>query len=179
MQMLFDFFPIIVFFVVFKLFGIYPATAAAIIISIIQNFTYYFKHKKIENMRFITLIIVFVLGGATLAFHNILFIKWKPTVVYWIFALVFLGSHFLNKKPLFRVAMESKVTLPDAVWRKLNYSWGLFFLIVGGANLYVAYHYSTNVWVNFKLFGILGLMVLFVILQAIFLAKHVSEELPR
>lgn len=176
MQLLFDFFPIIVFFVVYKLFGIYAATFSAIIISIIQNLFYYFKHKKIDKMQLMTFVIIFILGSATLILHNPLFIKWKPTLVYWVFGFVFLIYHLMDKKPLFQSAMENKVTLSDALWKKLNCSWGLFFILMGGVNIYVAYHYSTNTWVNFKLFGILGITVLFVILQAIFLAKHVAIE---
>lgn len=176
MQLFYDLLPIIIFFIAFKFAGVYVATAAAIIISILQVVVYRFRHNKFEKMQVITLMLILVLGGATLLFHNEIFIKWKPTAINWIFALAFFGSQFIGKKPLIRYVMEAKITLPNPVWTKLNLSWATFFFLMGLANLYVIYHFSTNAWVNFKLFGMLGLTLLFVIFQAIYLAQHMTEQ---
>lgn len=176
MQLLYDILPIIIFFAVYKLYGIYAATAAAIVVSIIQVFAYRFKNKKYEKMQVITMIMIIILGGTTLILHKPIFIKWKVTVIDWIFAAAFLGSHFIGKKPLICYIMDKQVSLPRQLWARLNMSWVLFFFFVGLANLYVVYHYSTNTWVNFKLFGVLGLTLIFVIAQAFYIAKHVDVE---
>lgn len=175
MQLLYDFFPIIVFFAVYKIWGIYAATASAIIISFIQVMTYWIRHHKLEKLQVITFILIAILGLTTIILHNPIFIKWKPTAIDWAFAFIFLGSHFIGEKPIIQHLMDKKVSLPNQVWAKLNLSWVLFFAIVGTANLYVVYHFSTNAWVNFKLFGVLGLTVIFAIIQAIYLSRHVKE----
>lgn len=176
MKLLFDFFPIILFFIAFKVFNIYIATAVAIISSIIQVFYTWFKNRRVEVMHIITLTIIVVLGSATLLFHNELFIKWKPTAINWIFAIAFITSQFFGEKPLIRRMMENNIQLPNAIWTRLNLSWVIFFTTMGAANLYVIYNYDTNTWVNFKLFGILGLTVVFVIAQAVYLTKHVDTD---
>src|SRR3990167_5676407 len=127
-------------------------------------------------MQLVTLVLIIIFGGATLILHNPIFIKWKVSVVNWIFGLAFLSSQLISKKPLIRYMMETKVDLPTNVWKRLNMSWVIFFLTMGFANLFVVYHFSTEVWVYFKLFGILGLTFIFVILQAFYLARHVSED---
>ena len=175
MKLLADFFPIIVFFIFYKLYGIYVATAAAIIVSILQMGVYWFKHRKFETMQVTTLILIVVLGGATLLLHDPIFIKWKVSVVYWLFAIIFLGSHFFGKEPMMQRLMKKNIQLPALVWRKMSWGWAGFFIIIGIINLYVAYHFDTNAWVYFKLFGVLGLTLIFVIIQAIFLAKHIQE----
>jgi len=176
MQFLYDFFPIIVFFVVYKIYGIYVATASAILVSFVQVTLYRIKHHKFEKMQLATLIIIMVLGGATLILHKPIFIKWKPSVVYWLFGLGFLGSHFIGEKPLIRYMMDKKISLADNVWKCLNLSWVLFFILMGWVNIFVVYHFNTDVWVNFKLFGVLGLTVLFVVAQAFYLARYFKEE---
>lgn len=176
MKLLADFLPIIIFFVVFKIAGIYWATGAAMVISLIQVIFYRLKTKKYDKMQVITLVLILVLGGATIALHDPLFIKWKPTLLYWVFALVFIGGHLFGDKPILQRMMGDKVELPAIVWKKMSYSWIGFFIIVGFINIYVAYHYDTDIWVNFKLFGILGLTVVFVIAQALFLTKHIEEK---
>jgi intracellular septation protein len=176
MQLLYDLLPIFVFFIAYKIAGIYVATTAAIIVSILQVGYYRLRHGKFEKMQLTTLVMIVVLGGLTLILHKPIFIKWKVSVINWIFGLVFLGSHFIGKKPLIRYVMEKQIDLPSAVWNKLNMSWAVFFLAVGFVNLYVVYHFSTNAWVNFKLFGVLGLTFLFVILQAVYLSKHITED---
>lgn len=176
MQMLFEFLPIIIFFIVYKVSGIYAATAAAIIISIIQVIVYWFRFKKVDKLQLAMLGLIVVLGSVTLLLHNPIFIKWKPTVINWLFAAVFFISSYVGKRPLIAVMLSSKIQLPDRVWRKLNLSWVIFFIIVGIANIVVAYHFSTNTWVNFKLFGVLGLTIVFIIIQSCYLAKHIHPD---
>lgn len=173
MQLLTDFLPIIIFFVIFKLYGVYAATVAAIVVSALQVIYYRIKHGKYETMQLVTLGIIVVLGGATLLAHNEIFIKWKVTVVYWVFAVILLATQWTNKPALKRLLSE-KIALPDAVWKKVNLSWAIFFVLLGSLNLYVAYHFSTDAWVNFKLFGVLGLTVAFALGQGVFLMKHLK-----
>src|SRR3990167_10758602 len=174
MKFLFDYLPIICFFVAFKLWGIYVATAVAIATSLLQVGVYWLKHRRLEKLHIITLIFIVILGGATLIFHKPIFIKWKPTIVYWIFTIVLLGSQLFGSKPLIHRMLKDKITLPHKIWFWLNMSWAIFFLLLGGLNLYVVYHYDTNAWVNFKLFGTLGLMLLFIFAQAFYLARYVQ-----
>lgn len=176
MKLLFDFFPILLFFVVFKFYGIYYATAAAMIASLLQVAGYWIKHRRFEMLHMITLVCVIFLGGATLLFHNPLFIKWKPTVIYWAFAVVFFITQFIGGKPLIQRMMEEKMVLPAAIWQRLNISWVIFFAAMGCINIYVAYHFSTNIWVDFKLFGTIGLTFLFVLLQAFYMARHTETQ---
>lgn len=176
MKIFFDFFPIILFFITYKFAGIYYATAVAIGASLLQVGFLWLKNKRLETMPVITLFCVVFLGGATLIFHNELFIKWKPTAIYWIFSLLFLATQFIGNKPLIRRLMEEKVVLPDAVWKKLNLSWVIFFLVMGALNIFVAYHFSTDIWVDFKLFGSLGLTVVFVLIQAVYMTRHVKTD---
>lgn len=176
MKLLFDFFPIVIFFVIFKFFGIYYATFAAMISSILQVGIFWLKHRRIEIMHVITLFSILILGSATLLSHNVMFIKWKPTALYWIFALIFFGSQIIGEKPLIQRMMEGKIALPQKAWLQLNYSWVIFFGAMGCLNLYVAYNYSTNAWVNFKLFGILGSTIVFGILQSIYMARFMRDD---
>lgn len=178
MKLLFDFFPILIFFISYKLFGIYNATAIAMGAVLIQVGFYRLKHQRYEKMHLISLALIFVLGGATLFFHNPWFIKWKPTGIYWLTSLVFLGSSFIGSKPLIQKMMDGNISLPQKIWYRLNYAWAVFFILMGGLNLYVAYFYSTDFWVNFKLFGGAGFTLVFVFLQAIYLTRHVIEQQP-
>lgn len=172
MKLLFDFFPILLFFVCYKFFGIYSATAVAMAASVAQVLFHRIKHQRYEKLHLISLSLILVLGGATLFFHNPWFIKWKPTGIYWLSSLVFLGSTFIGKKPLIQKMMDGNVCLPAKIWRRLNYAWAVYFILMGSLNLYVAYYYNTDFWVNFKLFGGVGFMLLFVFLQALYLTKH-------
>ena len=176
MKLLFDFFPILVFFACFKWFGIYHATAAAMVAAVVQVVFYRLKHQRYEKMHLISLTLIVVLGSATLIFHNPWFIKWKPTGIYWFSALLFLGSAFIGKKPLIQKMMEGNISLPSSIWYRLNYAWCVFFVIMGSINIYVAYTYDTNVWVTFKLFGGVGLTLVFVFIQAIYLTKHITVK---
>jgi intracellular septation protein len=176
MKILFDLFPVILFFVAYKVFGIYTATAVAIAASFAQIGWLKFRGKRIEPMLWISLAIIVVFGGATLLLHDETFIKWKPTVLYWLFAAVLLGSQWFGGKNLMRSLMGTQLKLPDAVWNKVNLSWSIFFLAAGAINLYVAFNFATDTWVNFKLFGLMGLMIVFVVVQGLYLAKYVQEE---
>jgi intracellular septation protein len=207
------FFPILLFFIVYKLYGIYAATTVAIAGSILQNAFYWYRHRKFENMHLVTLALIIVLGGATLIFHDKAFIMWKPTAVYWAFALAFLGSQFIGEKPLIKRMMAHAIEVPDRIWRNANISMALFSLFLGVANLYVANFYFTaedallsasnlelnladcagyysgdavqlcqhakdmeSIWVNFKLFGMLGLSIAFLIGLGVYLSLHVKDQ---
>lgn len=176
MKILADFFPIVLFFIAYKLYNIYVATVVAILASGIQVGIYWLKFKKLDRMQLITLILIVLLGGATLLLHETIYIKWKPTILNWVFGLFFMGSHFIGEKPLIRQLMEKNISLPSPVWTRLNLSWVVFFIAMGFINLFVVYHFSTSAWVNFKLFGMLGLTIVFVIIQAIYLARHVDPN---
>ena len=175
MKLLFDFFPIVLFFIVFKFWGIYTATAVAMVASLTQVLLYRLKFQHFEKMHLISLGIIVILGSATLFFHNPWFIKWKPTGIYWLSALVFFSSHFIGSKPLIQKMMDSNVNLTPRIWHVLNSAWALFFLLMGILNLYVAYYFDTETWVNFKLFGGIGLTLLFVLIQAFYLTKHMDD----
>lgn len=176
MKLLADFFPIILFFVAYKLYDIYVATTVAIAASVIQVALYWLKHRKFDRMQLITLALIVILGGATLLLHKEIYIKWKPSILNWLFGLLFFASQFIGEKPLIRRLMESNITLPIQIWQRLNMSWALFFTSMGFINLYVVYHFSTDIWVNFKLFGMLGLTIVFVIIQAIYLSRHIDHQ---
>jgi intracellular septation protein len=175
MKFLFDFFPVILFFIAFKLADIYVATAVAIAATFIQVGWLKLRGKRVEPMLWASFAIIAVFGGATLALQDETFIKWKPTVLYWLFGAVLAGA-VLFRRNLIRVMLSEQVHLPDAVWSRLNWSWIGFFAFMGAINLYVAYNYSTDHWVNFKLFGGMGLMLLFVLAQALVLSRYVEEK---
>ncbi|MFA6409080.1 MAG: septation protein A [Gammaproteobacteria bacterium] len=177
MQLLFDFFPIFLFFIAYKFFGIFNATAVAILASGAQLAWVWHKKRRLEMTYVITFVLILFLGGATLLFHNDMFIKWKPTAIYWALGLLFLGSNYVGERPVLQRLLSDKLTLPDDVWRRLSIGWAMFFLVVGVVNLFVVYNFSTNAWVNFKLFGVLGLTFVFGLLQSMYVAKYLGDEL--
>jgi intracellular septation protein len=174
MKLLFDFFPILLFFIIYKFTDIYVATAVAMVASISQVAFYRLKFQHYEKMHLISLAIIMVLGSATLFFHNPWFIKWKPTGIYWLSAIIFFGSSYIGSKPVIQKMMEANIKLSPQIWHRLNMAWSLFFIIMGALNLYVAYYYDTNAWVNFKLFGGVGFTLIFVLIQAFYLTKHME-----
>lgn len=206
MKLLFDFFPIILFFVSYyqasflienTVIGqlIDPAkpdfinatiiaTGIAIIASFVQVAMHWYRTHKFERMHLFSLVLITVLGSITIFLGNPAFIQWKPTVLNWLFAGVFLGSMYVGEKPIIRRMMAEHIQLPDNVWSTLNLAWVVFFFISGAANLYVAFYYNLeappetrmDTWVNFKLFGLMGLTIIFVILQALYLSRHISED---
>jgi intracellular septation protein len=176
MKLLFDLFPVIFFFIAYKLSDFYIATIVAILASLLQILILWFIKRSIETMYLISAALIIILGLVTLISHDARFFQWKPTVINWAFAIVFLVSHCIGQKPLIQRMMEKNISLPPDIWRRLNLIWVSFFIIMGGSNLYVAYHFDMNTWVNFKLFGILGLTIVFIIIQAIYLARHAIQE---
>jgi intracellular septation protein len=178
MKLLFDFFPIFLFFIVFKISDIYAATLAAIVATAVQVAVTWLKTRKVEPMHLVSLAIIVIFGGATLFLKDELFIKWKPTVLNWLFGMAFLGSQLFGKRTLIERMLGNQIELPDLVWRRLNLSWAAFFVALGGVNLFVIYNFSTETWFNFKLFGLLGLTFVFVIAQSIYLSRFLPEPNP-
>lgn len=204
MKFLFDMFPVILFFGVFKwgeghadaaqamvsqyLSGLVSggsvgpeqapillATAVAIVATVAQIAYLLIRGRKVDGMLWVSLAIIVVFGGATIYFHNEAFIKWKPTVLYWVFAAVLVGAQALMGKNLIRLMMKAQIDLPDPIWTRLNLAWAAFFAAMGALNLYIAFSFPTAVWVNFKLFGFMGLMIAFVVAQTMFLSKYIKD----
>ena len=217
MKLLIDFFPVILFFVAYKVSGIYVATGVAIAASAVQVVWSWLRHRRIENVHLVTLALLIVFGGMTIALRDPIFIMWKPTIVNWLFAVAFLGSQLIGGKSLVERMMSQAMEVPPPIWSRLNLMWVLFFLFAGLANLYVVYSYSgfyeaqqalitasgqgeidlsqcttsfsgkllaqcldtqtrEETWVNFKLFGMMGLTIIFVIAQAFYLARHIRNQ---
>jgi len=214
MKFLADLLPIILFFVAYKLYGIYPAIVVIMIATAIQVGLTWLRQRKVEKMHLITLALVVVLGGATLILHDKVFFMWKPTLVNWLFALAFIGSHFVGeRKTIVERMMSHAIEAPPVVWVRLNIGWILFFILMGIANLYVAnFFFEANAaltaaagksvdlqacinemtgellqlcqqaksteenWVDFKLYGMMGLTFAFVIAQGFYLARHMPQE---
>ncbi|MGH8677106.1 MAG: septation protein A [Burkholderiales bacterium] len=176
MKFLFDIFPVVLFFVAFKFFGIYVATATAIGATVLQVGWTWLRHRKVDNMLWASLAIIVVFGGATLLLHDETFIKWKPTVLYWFFAAALFVAERIFGKNLIRAMMGKQMALPEPIWQKLNLSWVAFFALMGAANLYVAFNFSTDTWVNFKVFGGIGLLLAFAFAQALMVSRFIEEE---
>jgi intracellular septation protein len=199
-KILFDLFPIILFFAAYQVGeknpeqatawlgalgiildsgakpGVFLATVVAIAATFAQITWVWLRHRKVETMLWVSLALIVVFGGATLFLHDETFIKWKPTVLYWLFALSLGLAPLLFERNLIRLMMEKNVTLPDAVWTRLNLAWAGFFALMGVANLWVAMNFSTDAWVNFKMFGSLGLMLVFIVAQTLYLSRHIKED---
>ncbi|KAF1040380.1 MAG: Intracellular septation protein [Herbaspirillum frisingense] len=204
MKFLFDLFPVILFFGVFKWAEGHPSaahdlvmqylggamsagavtaaqapillsTAVAIVASLAQIAWLLLRRRKVDAMLWVSLAIIVVFGGATIYFRDDTFIKWKPTILYWCFGAALLVSQLFMKKNLIRVMMEKQVSLPEPVWPRLNLAWILFFAAMGLLNLYVAFNYPLDTWVNFKMFGSMGLMFVFIIGQSLFLSKYMKD----
>lgn len=176
MKLLIDFFPIILFFVAFKFADIYVATGVAIVATIAQIAYLRYKVGKVEPMQWVSLGVIVLFGGATIVAQNETFIKWKPTVLYWLMGGALLVGQLLFRKNLLKSLMGSQMDLPDEAWRVMNWSWTGFFVVMGVINLWVAYTFSTDTWVNFKLFGGLGLMAVFVVGQALYLGNYLKSD---
>ena len=177
MQLLFDFFPVIAFFLTYKITGnMFVATAVIIVAVIAQTAWQWFRHRKISQMALISGVLVLIFGGLTLAIHDKAFIQWKVTVVNWLLAAGFLASRFFGDKLLIERMMGENVQLERPVWATLNWAWILFFAALGAINLYVVYNFSEEAWVNFKLFGMLGLTFVFAIAQAVWLSSKMPAE---
>ena len=204
MKLLIDFLPIILFFAAFKVAGndkeaaaalasehfgflvsggqvrpddapVLLATLVVIVATLAQVLVLKLRGKKVDTMLWVSLVLVVVLGGLGIWFHSETFIKWKPTLLYWVMGAAFLLSPLLMGKNLLRVLLGAQMDLPDAVWQRLNLAWVGFFAAMGALNLWVAYTFSTDVWVNFKLFGSLGLMLVFTVAQGLYLSRYMSD----
>ena len=174
MKFLFDLFPVALFFVAIQIWDIFVATGVAIAASILQVGWLLVRRKKVEPMVWASLAIILVFGGLTLYLRDKTFILWKPTVLYWLFGVVLAGSAFFGRN-LVRALLSEQMRLPDSTWKKLNWAWVAFFAFMGLANLYVAFNYSEKVWATFKLFGGMGLMLVFVVAQSLILARHAED----
>lgn len=217
MKLLYDFFPIILFFIAYKLDGIYTATIVAIVACLVQLGLFWLKHRRVEKMHLISAVLIVSMGSLTIALQDKAFIMWKPTIINWLFAVVFLGSAFIGDRPLIQRMLSGQISLPGHVWKNLNLSWVAFFLMAGAANLYFALDYldsesvlraavpaisesdiekfncdaalyqpdnqalcqstadKEEFWVNFKLFGLLGLTILFIIAQSLYMSRYLQE----
>jgi len=175
MKQLLEFFPILLFFIAFKVYDIYVATAVVMMATIIQVAFMWFKYHKVETMQWVTLGLVVVMGGATLYFQDEAFIKWKFSIIEWLFGSVFLGSQFIGKKPFIERMMSDNMTLPSEMWTRLNLAWAIFFIGVGFLNVYVMYNYATDDWVYFKTFVAPILMLVFIVVQMAFLYKYIPD----
>lgn len=178
MKFLLDLFPVILFFVAFKAYDIFVATAVAIAASLVQIGWVWYRHRQVESMLWISLVVIILFGGATLVFQDELFIKWKPTVFYWLLAMILWVSSMVFGKNLIRIMLGEQIVLPPLVWQKLNINWVAFFIFMGCVNLYIAFSFSVDTWVTFKLFGSMGLMLVFVVLQIVMLRKYLNTMVP-
>ena len=201
MKLLFDLFPVILFFATFKYYGSDPEGAAALVGSLLgsavldvkqapillatvvvivatmaQIAWVHFRHGKVDKMLWVSLALVTVFGGMTLIFQDETFIKWKPTILYWVFAASMIFAALVLKKNPIKAMLGEQLTLPDPVWNKVNLSWTAFFAFMGALNLIVAFNFSTDTWVDFKLFGGMGLMLLFVLGQGLMLSKYIEDK---
>jgi intracellular septation protein len=175
MKFLFDLFPVGLFFVAIQIWDIFVATAVAIGATIVQVGWLLARRRKVEPMLWASLAIIVVFGGLTLYLRDKTFILWKPTVLYWLFGTVLAGGALAGRNVI-RTLLADQMRLPEVVWNRLNWSWVVFFAFMGVANLYVAFNYSEKVWATFKLFGGMGLMLLFVVVQSLVLAKYMQDE---
>jgi intracellular septation protein len=204
MKLLFDLLPVILFFVTFKVAGSYPqqslalagstlgwmvgdgtvpadqapillATAVAIIASIVQVGSVLARGRRVDPMLWVSLGVIVVFGGATIWFHDETFIKWKPSILYWLFGASLLAGHLVLKKNLLHTLLGTQLEVPAPVWDRLLWAWIVFFALMGIVNLVVAYSVPTDTWVNFKLFGLFGLTLVFTLGIGIYLSRHMKE----
>jgi intracellular septation protein len=176
MKFLFDIFPLILFFVAYKFWGILAATAVAIVATIGQVAWLLMRGKRVSKMLWTSLVVIVLLGGATLLSGDEWFVKIKPTAFYWIMAGTLALGTLVFRRNLIQWLLGEEIQLPAQAWSVMNWSWMLFFGVMGGLNLYVAYNYPTDAWVNFKVFWSMGLMVVFVILQGLMLSRYIEDK---
>lgn len=208
MKFLFDFFPILLFFATFKVAGMYEqasfrlateliggfvagdgiksdqgpimlATLVAIVASVIQIAYVKLRGRKVDLMLWISFLVITIFGCLTIYFHNENFIKWKPTIIYWLQAAAFLVALVIFKKNLIQEVMQSQIALPVPIWNRLCAAWIVFFIAIGLLNLLVAFVIfkdNTDAWVSFKTFGMTGMLFAFIIAQTVYLSKYIEEE---
>jgi intracellular septation protein len=175
MKLFLDFFPIVLFFIVFKTYGIFAATAIAIAATVLQIAWMRYKNGRVDTMQWISLGVIVVFGGATLVTQDETFIKWKPSVLYWLMCSTLWIGYVVFKRNFIQSLMAAQIELPQEIWTRLLHAWAIFFMLMGFLNLWVAYNFDTDTWVSYKLFGGLGLMLVFVVLQGVFLSRHIKE----
>ncbi|HEX2541183.1 MAG TPA: septation protein A [Caldimonas sp.] len=207
MKLFFDFLPLILFFATFKLAdanaeeaarfatehlgfvvsgGVVAASEAPVLLAtvvvmvatLIQIGILLAMRKKVDTMLWVTFGLIAVLGGATVWFHDATFIKWKPSALYWAMGLVLWGAQVLFRKNLLQALIGTQLDLPDPVWKRLNMAWAIFFILMGFANIYVAYQFSISTWATFKVFGLTGIMLVFMIAQGFYISRHLRDETP-
>lgn len=182
MHLFYEILPVFLFFLAFKFYGIYTATIVGIIATTIQVLATRLVTKQWDRKQLITMSVFLVFGGMTLYFHNPIFVKWKPTIVFWVFSFAILITQIFTKKPLMQRmmegAMEGQHSIPQRVWRNVNLLWGIFFIVMGGVNIYIAYTYSDDIWVNFKFYGITGALLVVSVIQAIYLVRFMTDKQP-
>lgn len=184
MKFLFDFFPVLAFYLTFnfskstlgEINAMIAATVVLMIATVLQITYTWFKLKKIEKMPLVVLVLALIFGGATIYFRDPAYLIWKVTLVNWLFAIAFAASHFIGEQPIIKHMMSHAIALPENIWRRLSHIWIVFFIALGGINLFVASHVSFETWVDFKLFGIMGLTLAFAIGQGVYLAKYIQEK---
>lgn len=170
-----DFIPLVLFFIAFKVLGIFPATMVLIAATVVIYGGLWIVTRELERNQIITLVVTLLFGGITLALHDVTYLKWKAPIINWVFAIVFLGSHFVGEKVVIERMLGHAITAPADVWKKLNIAWVLFFIFAGAINLYVAFHWD-KYWVDFKVFGSLGMTLVFVIAQTIYLSRYMQHS---
>lgn len=175
-KIIFEFFPIIIFFIAYKASNIFTATSIALIVEIVRIVHNIVLCHTLTKVRIFNFFLVLVLGTTTIYFHNPVFIKWKVTILYWLFGITFISSAILRKKYIIREVIKKEINLPIKDWRNIDISWGVFFILLGILNLIVAYHCSTDSWVKFKLFGTPGIITIFILVQISFVAIFTSKK---
>lgn len=178
MKLLAEWFPILLFFVVYKIYDLYWATGVAIVATLVVMAVMRAMGERIETMQWVSLALIVVFGGATILLQDERFIKLKPTLLYGLFAVGLLGPQFVRGVLVMKKLMQTKISMPDRAWSRLNMAWGLFFAMMAVLNWWVAQSFSTDVWVNFKLFGTIGLMIVFIIGQALWMNRFATAERP-
>lgn len=179
MQLFFDLLPVLLFFVAYKVAGIYVATGVLIVGVLAQTVVSWVRHRKVSPMMLTSAVLVLIFGGLTLLVRDPDFIKWKPTIVNWLFAGAFLASQFMRGPTVVQRIMGEQLTLdPPSLWTRLNAMWIAYFIVVGALNLYVAFNFSESTWVNFKLFGLMGLTLVFALLQGFWIARRAEHREP-
>jgi len=175
MKQILDFIPLIIFFALYKMYDIYTATGALIVASAVQIVLTYIIYKKVEKMQIITFLMVAVFGGMTIFLHDDNFIKWKVTIVYALFAIGLTVSHLMGKSAI-KGMLGKEISLPETVWGKINWAWTLFFTLCAILNVYVAFSLPLDVWVNFKVFGLLIATFAFTLLTGVYIYKHLPKD---
>jgi len=183
MKLLFDFLPALLFFATLKIYGVFEATAVAMVAGILQIGWLYFR-SKVEIIHIVTVVMIVVFGGLTLYLQDPFYFKLKPSIIYWLFAAILLVTQWFGEKPAIQRVMGAQLKMPDAAWRSMNLGWGIFFTVIGFLNIYVAYFYGSDLpeeiqtehWAAFKVFGFLPLTLAFAVIQMLFLSKHIDLD---